>query len=89
MFTNLKSSYVTVTASVISTRCRLRGFYIVNKGAGAGSVAFEDGTAAVLRVGFTSALNPYSMSVTPGGFIFESNMRVSVPASVECTVFYD
>ena len=89
-FTNLKSAYVTTTASVISSRCRLRGFHIMQKGTAAGSVAFEDGTTVVLRIGITSTQTaPSTLTLTPGGMIFESNMRVSVPASVECTVFYD
>lgn len=89
IFTNVKSSYVTVAASVVNARGRLRGYHIVNRGGADGTVAFGDGAATILRIGVTSTLVPVTMTFNDGGIIFETGLAVSVPASVNCTVFYD
>ena len=88
-FTNIKSSYVTVAASVVNARGRLRGYHIVNRGGADGTVDFADSGTSILRVGITSTLVPVTMTFNEGGIIFVTGLAVSVPASVNCTVFYD
>ena len=50
---------------------------------------FADSCTSILRVGITSTLVPVTMTFNEGGIIFVTGLAVSVPASVNCTVFYD
>jgi len=88
-FTNVKSVYVTVAASAVNARGRLRGFYIANRGGADGTVDFADSGTSILRIGVTSTLVPYGMTFTDAGILFSTGLAVSVPTSVNCTVFYD
>lgn len=90
MQTDVKAVFTDATATVVSSRTRVKGV-VVTPGGTAGNVVLRDGGSSgvvCLQVAVTTDLTPVSVLVPAQGILFGTDVHVTVPTSAKVTVFY-
>jgi hypothetical protein len=91
MQTDVKSSHIEATGTMVSGRTRIKGYQCLSGGT-AGDIIFRDGGASgTIRLQFNipgNTNNPFSNLIPGEGILFYTDVHVTVPASAKITVFY-
>ena len=91
MQTDVKSSHVEATGTMVSGRVRVKGYQCLSGGT-AGDIILRDGGASgTIRLQFNisaTPLNPLSFSIPGEGIVFYTDVHVTLPAGAKITVFY-
>jgi len=87
--TDVKSAHVAATGSMVSGRCRLKGYQAISGGT-AGDIIFTDGSggATLLRFRIGTGTQPIGLPIPGEGILAQSGIYVTLPTSAEVTVFY-
>jgi len=91
MQTDVKSSHVEATGTVVSGRTRVKGYQCLSGGT-AGDIIFRDGGASgTIKLQFNvpaNTNNPFANIIPGEGILFTTNVHVTLPTSAKVTVFY-
>ena len=91
MQTDVKSSHVEATGTMVSGRVRVKGYQCLSGGT-AGDVIFRDGGSSgqiIFQFNVPANTNNPFANIIPGeGILFETDVHVTVPTSTKITVFY-
>lgn len=91
MQTDVRSSHVEATGTMVSGRVRVKGYQCLSGGT-AGDVIFRDGGASgtiVFQFNVPANTNNPFANIIPGeGILFETDVHVTVPTATKITVFY-
>lgn len=91
MQTDVKSSHVEATGTMVSGRVRVKGYQCLSGGT-AGDIIFRDGGASgVIKLQFNvpnNTNNPFANTIPGEGIVFETDVHVTVPTAAKITVFY-
>ena len=92
MQTDVLSAHTEVSAVMVSSRTRLKGYQCLSGGT-AGDVVFSDGTTSggPERLRFNvpnNTNNPFSNIIPGQGILFDNGIYVSVPTGAKITIFY-
>jgi hypothetical protein len=91
MQTDVKSSHIETTGTLVSGRTRVKGYQCLSGGT-AGNIIFRDGGASgIERLRFSisaSAINPFANLIPGEGILFTTDVHVTVPGTAKVTVFY-
>lgn len=89
MQTDVKSTRVTATGTVLSFRTRMKGLVVVGT-AGAGSVVFRDGgaTGPVLLELDVIANGEKDITIPGEGILFSTDIHATITALTSVVVFY-
>ena len=91
MQTDVKSSHVEATGTVVSGRNRLKGYQCLSGGT-AGDIIFRDGGASgTIRLQFNvpaNTNNPFANLIPGEGILFTTSIHVTLPTSAKVTIFY-
>jgi hypothetical protein len=91
MQTDVKSSHVEATGTMVSGRTRVKGYQCLSGGT-AGDIIFRDGGASgITRLQFNipnNTNNPFANIIPGEGILFETDVHVTVPTNAKVTVFY-
>jgi hypothetical protein len=89
--TDVKSSHVDATGTIVSGRTRIKGYQCLSGGT-AGDVIFRDGGASgTIRLQFNvpaNTNNPFANIIPGEGILFYTDVHVTLPTSAKATVFY-
>ena len=91
MQTDVKSSHVEATGTMVTGRTRIKGYQCLSGGT-AGDIIFRDGGATgVTRLQFNipgNTNNPFSNLIPGQGILFDTDVHVTLPTAAKITVFY-
>jgi hypothetical protein len=90
MQTDVKSSHVEATGTMVSGRNRLKGYQCISGGT-AGDIIFRDGGASGtirLRFNIGTGTQPIGLAIPDQGILFTTDIHVTLPAAAKVTVFY-
>jgi hypothetical protein len=91
MQTDVKSSHVEATGTLVSGRVRVKGYQCLSGGT-AGDVIFRDGGASgTIRLQFNipnNTNNPFANLIPGEGILFTTDVHVTLPTAAKVTVFY-
>lgn len=89
MQTDVKSAHTAATGSMVSGRCRLKGYQVISGGT-AGDVIFTDGNggATLVRIRIGTGTQPIGLPIPGEGILAHTGIYVTLPTSAEATIFY-
>jgi hypothetical protein len=94
MQTDVKSSHVEATGTIVSGRTRLKAYQCISGGT-AGDIIFRDGgSGGTIRLRFNigTGTQPISLIIPGEGILFDTDIHVTVPGTApnaaKVTVFY-
>jgi hypothetical protein len=90
MQTDVKSTHVEATGTVVSGRNRLKAYHCISGGT-AGDVIFRDGGASgtiLLQFNVGTGTQPITLVVPGEGILFTTDIHVTLPTSAKITTFY-
>jgi hypothetical protein len=91
MQTDVKSSHVEATGTMVSGRIRVKGYQCLSGGT-AGDIIFRDGGATgTIRLQFNipaNTNNPFANLIPGEGILFTTDVHVTLPTAAKVTVFY-
>lgn len=91
MQTDVLSSHVEATGTMVSGRVRVKGYQCLSGGT-AGDIIFRDGGASgTIRLQFNvpaNTNNPFANLIPGEGILFYTDVHVTLPTSAKITVFY-
>jgi len=91
MQTDVKSSHVEATGTMVSGRVRVKGYQCLSGGT-AGDIIFRDGGASgTIRLQFNipnNTNNPFANLIPGEGILFTTDVHVTLPTAAKITVFY-
>ena len=91
MQTDVRSSHVEATGTMVSGRTRVKGYQCLSGGT-AGDIIFRDGGASgVIKLQFNvpaNTNNPFANIIPGEGILFTTDVHVTIPTSAKVTVFY-
>lgn len=91
MQTDVLSSHVEATGTMVSGRTRVKGYQCLSGGT-AGDIIFRDGGASgTIRLQFNipaNTNNPFSNLIPGEGILFTTDVHVTLPTAAKVTVFY-
>ena len=91
MQTDVISSHVEATGTMVSGRTRIKGYQCLSGGT-AGDIIFRDGgSGGVVRLQFNipaNTNNPFGNLIPGEGILFYTDVHVTLPTSAKVTVFY-
>ena len=91
MQTDVKSSHVEATGTMVSGRVRVKGYQCLSGGT-AGDIIFRDGGATgTIRLQFNvpaNTNNPFANLIPGEGILFTTDVHVTLPTAAKVTVFY-
>jgi hypothetical protein len=91
MQTDVKSSHVEATGTLVSGRVRVKGYQCLSGGT-AGDIIFRDGGASgTIRLQFNipnNTNNPFANLIPGEGILFTTDVHVTLPTAAKVTVFY-
>jgi hypothetical protein len=91
MQTDVKSSHVEATGTMVSGRVRVKGYQCLSGGT-AGDIILRDGGASgTIRLQFNipaNTNNPFSNLIPGEGILFTTDVHVTLPTAAKITVFY-
>jgi hypothetical protein len=91
MQTDVKSSHVEATGTMVSGRVRVKGYQCLSGGT-AGDIIFRDGGATgPIKLQFNipnNTNNPFANIIPGEGILFETSVHVTLATAAKVTVFY-
>ena len=91
MQTDVLSSHVEATGTMVSGRVRVKGYQCLSGGT-AGDIIFRDGGASgTIRLQFNvpaNTNNPFANLIPGEGILFTTDVHVTLPTAAKITVFY-
>ena len=91
MQTDVRSSHVEATGTMVSGRVRVKGYQCLSGGT-AGDIIFRDGGATgTILLQFNvpaNTNNPFANLIPGEGILFETDVHVTLPTAAKVTVFY-
>jgi hypothetical protein len=91
MQTDVLSSHVEATGTMVSGRVRVKGYQCLSGGT-AGDIIFRDGGASgPIRLQFNipaNTNNPFANLIPGEGILFTTDVHVTLPTAAKVTVFY-
>ena len=89
MQTDVKSAHAEATGSMVSGRCRLKGYQAISGGT-AGDIVFTDGNggADLMQFNISTGVQPISLLIPGEGILANNGIYVTLPASAKVTIFY-
>jgi hypothetical protein len=91
MQTDVLSSHVEATGTMVSGRVRVKGYQCLSGGT-AGDIIFRDGGASgPIKLQFNvpaNTNNPFANLIPGQGILFTTDVHVTVPTATKVTVFY-
>jgi len=91
MQTDVKSSHVEATGTVVSGRTRVKGYQCLSGGT-AGDIILRDGGAnGIILLQFNvpaNTNNPFANLIPGEGILFQTSVHVTLPTAAKITVFY-
>lgn len=91
MQTDVKSTHVEATGTMVSGRTRVKGYQCLSGGT-AGDIIFRDGGASgTIRLQFNipnNTNNPFANLIPGEGILFTTDVHVTLPTAAKITVFY-
>ena len=91
MQTDVLSSHVEATGTMVSGRIRVKGYQCLSGGT-AGDIIFRDGGASgTVRLQFNipnNTNNPFANLIPGEGILFTTDVHVTLPTAAKITVFY-
>jgi hypothetical protein len=90
MQTDVKSSHVEATGTMVSSRTRLKGYHCISGGT-AGDIIYRDGGATgpvKLQFNIGTGTQPIGLSIPGEGILFETSVHLTLPATAKATTFY-
>jgi hypothetical protein len=91
MQTDVLSSHVEATGTMVSGRVRVKGYQCLSGGT-AGDIIFRDGGASgTIRLQFNipaNTNNPFANLIPGEGILFTTDVHVTLPTAAKVTVFY-
>ena len=91
MQTDVLSSHVEATGTMVSGRVRVKGYQCLSGGT-AGDIILRDGGASgTIRLQFNvpaNTNNPFSNLIPGEGILFTTDVHVTLPTAAKITVFY-
>jgi hypothetical protein len=91
MQTDVLSSHVEATGTMVSGRTRVKGYQCLSGGT-AGDIIFRDGGASgPIRLQFNipaNTNNPFANLIPGEGILFTTDVHVTLPTLAKVTVFY-
>jgi hypothetical protein len=91
MQTDVKSSHVEATGTMVTGRTRIKGYQCLSGGT-AGDIEFRDGgSGGVIRLEFNipaNTNNPFANLIPGEGILFTTDVHVTLPTNAKVTVFY-
>ncbi len=91
MQTDVLSSHIEATGTMVSGRTRIKGYQCLSGGT-AGDIIFRDGGASgTIRLQFNipnNTNNPFSNLIPGEGILFYTDVHVTLQTAAKITVFY-
>jgi hypothetical protein len=91
MQTDVLSSHVEATGTMVTGRVRVKGYQCLSGGT-AGDIILRDGGASgTIRLQFNipaNTNNPFANLIPGEGILFYTDVHVTLPTSAKITVFY-
>ena len=91
MQTDVKSTHVEATGTMVSGRVRVKGYQCLSGGT-AGDIILRDGGASgTIRLQFNipaNTNNPFANLIPGEGILFTTDVHVTLPTAAKITVFY-
>ena len=91
MQTDVLSSHVEATGTMVSGRTRVKGYQCLSGGT-AGDIIFRDGgSGGTIRLQFNipnNTNNPFANLIPGEGILFTTDVHVTLPTAAKVTVFY-
>ena len=91
MQTDVLSSHVDATGTMVSGRVRVKGYQCLSGGT-AGDIIFRDGGASgtiLLQFNIPNNTNNPFANLIPGeGILFSTDVHITLPTAAKVTVFY-
>jgi hypothetical protein len=90
MQTDVKSSHVEATGTIVSGRVRVKAYHCISGGT-AGDVIYRDGgSGGAIRLQFNigTGTQPVSLLIPGEGILFNTDVHVTLPATAKITTFY-
>ena len=91
MQTDVKSSHVEATGTMVTGRTRVKGYQCLSGGT-AGDIIFRDGGATgPIRLQFNipaNTNNPFANLIPGEGILFTTDVHVTLATAAKVTVFY-
>ena len=91
MQTDVLSSHIESTGTMVSGRTRVKGYQCLSGGT-AGDIIFRDGGASgPIRLQFNipaNTNNPFANLIPGEGILFTTDVHVTLPTAAKVTVFY-
>jgi len=91
MQTDVLSSHIEATGTLVSGRTRVKGYQCLSGGT-AGDIIFRDGGASgPIRLQFNvpaNTNNPFANLIPGEGILFTTDVHVTLPTAAKVTVFY-
>ena len=90
MQTDVKSTHVEATGTLVSGRVRVKAYHCISGGT-AGDVIYRDGgSGGAIRLQFNigTGTQPVSLLIPGEGIVFNTDVHVTLPATAKITTFY-
>lgn len=91
MQTDVLSSHIEITGTMVTGRVRVKGYQCLSGGT-AGDIIFRDGGASgTIRLQFNvpaNTNNPFANLIPGEGILFSTDVHVTLPSLTKVTVFY-
>jgi hypothetical protein len=91
MQTDVLSSHVEATGTMVTGRVRVKGYQCLSGGA-AGDIILRDGGASgTIRLQFNipaNTNNPFANLIPGQGILFSTDVHVTLPTAAKITIFY-
>jgi len=90
MQTDVKSTHVEATGTIVSGRVRVKAYHCISGGT-AGDVIYRDGgSGGIIRLQFNigTGTQPVSLLIPGEGIVFNTDVHVTLPATAKITTFY-
>ena len=90
MQTDVKSTHVEATGTIVSGRVRVKAYHCISGGT-AGDVIYRDGgSGGIIRLQFNigTGTQPVSLLIPCEGIVFNTDVHVTLPATAKITTFY-
>jgi len=91
MQTDVKSSHVETTGTMVSYGTRVKGYQCLSGGTAGDIILRDGGSGGTVRLQFNipaNTNNPFGNIIPGEGIRFDTDVHVTLPASAKITIFY-
>jgi hypothetical protein len=91
MQTDVLSSHVEATGTMVTGRVRVKGYQCLSGGAAGDIILRDGGSGGTIRLQFNipaNTNNPFANLIPGEGIVFYTDVHVTLPTGAKITVFY-